>query len=197
MPRKCRYAPVDVCSHVVNRGNDKKQVFFADRDYELFLDLLTYAKQRHPVSVFGVCLMPNHFHALICPRTVGALSAYMQWVTGTYATDLRARTDTRGFGHVFQRRFWSACVYDVQFLPVLRYIEANPLRAKLVEHPEDWRWSSFVLRQQEGNELLDPLPTTLPATWAAFLTSPQAYAELDQIRAPLKLGRPGPCDRVS
>jgi REP-associated tyrosine transposase len=197
MPRKCRYAPVDICSHVVNRGNDKKRIFFSDRDYELFLELLAYAKRRYAVSVFGVCLMPNHFHAMICPRKEGALSAYLQWVTGLYAMDLRARTDTLGHGHVFQRRFWNACVYDNQFLPVLRYIEANPLRAKLVEQPGDCRWSSFVLRQKDGNDLLDPLPTTLPDNWATLLTTDQAYAELDKIRTPLRPGRPGPLDRRS
>ena len=76
-------------------------------------------------------------HLLLEPKTDEALSAYMQWVTGCYSCYLRTRTETVGHGHVFQRRFWSVGVEDMlHFLMVLRYIEANPLRAKLVDRAE-------------------------------------------------------------
>jgi putative transposase len=195
VPRKSRYAPPGLCSHVVNRGNDKRRIFFKDADYDLFIELMIAAKRRSAVSVFAVCPMPNHFHAVIRPEKEGALSTYMQWVTGYYATELRARTDTRGHGHVFQRRYWNDVARDdAHLLTQIRYVEANPLRANLVTEPEAWPWSSYALRAKHGNLLLDPLPTTLPANWRELLLAPQPYEEIDRLRRPTPRGRPPESD---
>ena len=191
MPRRSRYAPPGLCSHVVNRGNDKRRIFFTDADYDLFIELLIAAKRRAAVSVFAVCPMPTHFHAVIRPETEGALSTYLQWVTGFYAMDYRARTDTRGHGHVFQRRYWNDVAHDEHhLLTQLRYVEANPVKAKLVSEPGDWPWSSYSLRAKHANLLLDPLPIVLPDNWRELLLSPQPYAEIDRLRHPNRRGRP-------
>jgi len=190
-PRTRRFAPIDFAHHVINRGNERRRIFFADRDYETFLRLMWYAKERHPVEVFGVCLMPNHFHALMRPRAAGALSAYWQWVLGCYACDLRSTTNTLGYGHVFQRRFWNRGIEDRRhFLAVLRYIEANPVRAGLTNRAEQWRWGSAALRHTSRGFLLDPLPFVLPDDWIEIVNSPQPFADLDAIRNPEPRGRP-------
>ncbi len=135
--------------------------------------------------------MPNHFHALLSPVSDGALSAYMHWVQGCYACDFRSMTKTTGQGHVFQRRFWSDGITDARhFLAVLRYIEANPLRAQLVEKAEDWIWSSLTLRAIDIDQLLDPLPYWLPDCWADVVNAAQPIAEIRHIRNPDVRGRP-------
>lgn len=191
MPRQRRCAPPGCAYHVVNRGNDRRKIFRSDHDYEAFLRLMLRGKSRAPVQLYGVCLMPNHFHALIEPASEGALSAYFQWVLGRYAADFRSLTNTVGHGHVFQRRFWSHGVDDaLHFLRVLRYIEANPSRASLVRSAEAWPWSSAALRPLPGQPVLDPLPFPLPTEWAALVNAPQSPGELEDIRHPEPRGRP-------
>jgi putative transposase len=166
----------------VNRGNDRRRIFFEGTDYERFLRLMLAAKRRYPVKLFGLCLMPNHFHALIQPERDGALSAYVQWVLARYSCYLRSQTGTLGYGHVFQRRFWNAGIEDtLHFLTVLRYIEANPVRAGLVTDATLWPWSSAALRSTGRGQLLDALPVVLPASWSAIVNSAEPRDDLDRI----------------
>ena len=161
---------------------------------------MAFAKQRYPVKLFGVCLIPNHFHALIQPERNGALSAYMQWVLARYACDLRTRTGTLGYGHVFQRRFWSDGIDDTfHFLSVLRYIEANPVRARLVGEAESWPWSSLSLRGTTRGKLLDPLPVMLPARWSSIVNVAQLPSVLEAHRHPraLRTAQPQPATAIS
>jgi putative transposase len=193
-PRKPRHVVTGCAHHVINRGNERRRLFFQQSDYDRFLHLLTVGKSRFRVKVFGVNVMPNHFHGLIQPDSEGALSGYLQWVLGSYASDLRARTGTVGYGHVFQRRFWSDPIKDeLHFVTVLRYVEANPLRAGLVPRAEAWPWSSAVLRT-ELSPLLDPLPCPLPGDWIDLVNEHQSSEELAPIRWPNPRGRAGAGD---
>ncbi len=198
MPRPRRITAPGLTFHVVNRGNDKRQLFFQNADYERFLGLLEQGKERTPIKVYGVCVMPNHFHAMLRPEIAGALSAYLQWVTGSYACDLRLNTQTRGHGHVFQQRFWSrSIVDDMHFLTVLRYVEANALKAGLVRRAEDWKWGSLHWRCDGGSPLLDEPLIVLPDDWVSLVNVPLTSAELQEARAIAKRGRPAkpPGDR--
>jgi REP-associated tyrosine transposase len=181
VPRQRRFAPPGFAYHVVNRGNERRRIFFEDADYEWFLRLMMRGKQRYPVQIFGACPMPNHIHWVLQPDEEGALSAYVQWVLSRYACYVRQLTDTRGSGHVFQSRFWCEGIEDSEhFLRVLRYVEANPWRAKLVTRAEDWRWSSLALRDLAG--AFDPLPLQLPEDWISIVSQPQSSHELSQLR---------------
>ena len=140
---------------MVNRGNDRRVIFPETCDYKMFMRLVRAGTRRFAVEVHGHCAMPNHFHLLVETKEDEALSAYMQWVTGCYACYLRTRTKTIGHGHVFQRRFWSAGIDDtLHFLMVLRYIEANPRRAKLVDRAEQWPWSSLAKRERGSTAVM-------------------------------------------
>ena len=193
MARRKRFASPECLFHVVNRGNDRRTVFHRDADFSAFLALLRSAGGKFPVHVFGYCAMPNHFHLLVRPEEASALSAYMQWVTCRYACDLRRRTDTVGHGHVFQRRFWSTPVHDqLGLLTVLRYIEANPVRARLVDRAEDWLWSSLRDRRRQEPGIVRALPVGLPANWDDLVNFRQRDEVLKAIRDALvaKRGRP-------
>ena len=190
MARKPRRAVTGYPHHVVNRGNDRRRLFFTDADYESFLHLMVVGKSRYPVKVYGLAIMPNHFHAIVVPEADAALSGYFRWVAGSYASELRARTNTSGYGHVFQRRFWSDAIMEQHhFFSVLRYIEANPREGRLVNRCEEWPWNSVALRMQPEHPLLDPLPVPLPRDWRTILDLPQPAKEVEAIRRALRKNR--------
>lgn len=183
MPRRPRSIIAGEIYHVVNRGNDKRVIFPQTADYEGFVDLLDRGRSRADIDIFGYCLMPTHFHAVLKPRTDAALSAYMHWVCGCYACDLRANTQTIGHGHVFQRRYWSCPVQDERhFISLLRYVEANPKRAGLVQRAEEWAWNSLAARQSNAPRLLSPLPIELPSGWTELVNLKQNDVLLARIR---------------
>jgi putative transposase len=168
MPRRTRQAPAGAALHVVNRAGDKRQIFFENSDYEQFLELLAEARHHAGVRVHAYCVMPNHFHLIARGDAEGAISACMQRLTGRHSRQIRRDTASQGNGHVYQGRFWSEVIRsDRDFLQVQRYIEANPVRAKLVARAELWRWSSLWERETAGRALLDPSPVVLPANWVA------------------------------
>jgi len=154
----------------VNRANDRRQIFFKDSDYERFLELLTEACRHAAVRLHAYCVMPNHFHLIAVGTTDIAVSACLQRLTGRHSRQLRQDTATQGTGHIYQGRFWSDIIRtDRDFLAVQRYIEANPLRAKLVVSAELWPWSSLWERETGGRTLLDESPVILPAEWVSMV----------------------------
>ena len=187
MPRKRRVVVAGALYHVVNRGNDKRVIFPEVAYYDRFIGLLRAGRGHARVAIIGYCLMPNHFHLVLRPEAEDALSAYMQWVTGSYACDLRRRTRTRGFGHVFQRRFWGAPVFDeTGFFAVLRYVEGNAVRARLVSRAEHWKWTSLQDRLGPSPRLIDPCPLALPTDWSDWVNLGQDEFALEMIRQDLR-----------
>ena len=175
MPRRIRRAPPGTPLHVVNRATDNRQLFFEASDYERFIDLLAEAREHAGVRVHAYCVMPNHFHLIASGTREGAVSAGIQRLTSRHSCQVRRDTETQGRGHVYQGRFWSDILWtDHDFLAVQRYIEANPLRAKLVNRAECWRWSSLWERETAGRALLDPSPVALPAEWLATVNATAA-----------------------
>lgn len=95
----------------------------------------------------GYCIMGNHWHLLLWPIGNGDLSEFMRWITLTHTQRFHISHGTVGIGHLYQRRFKSFPVQDNgHYLTVMRYIEANPLRAELVKRAGDWLWSSLAVR---------------------------------------------------
>src|SRR5262245_32476527 len=141
MPRPLRPIDDDLIYHVINRGNNRAPVFFGDEDYEAFRESLADLKRRRPFAFYGYCLMPNHVHLLIRPLET-PISRLMQSLLVSH-TQRYHRCHHSG-GHVWQGRFKSPVIQDDdQLLTVLRYIEANPLRARMLGSAGDHRWSSF------------------------------------------------------
>lgn len=180
MPRRRRYLVGGHPFHITNRGVERRRIFLEAAHYESFLGLLERGKARFRVQLLGVCLMPNHFHLVAQPADHDALSAYLHWVQGIHSRDLRAWTKTRGYGHVFQQRYWSGPIEDgLHMLHVLRYVEANPVTGRLVKRAEDWPWGSLALRQRRHSALLDPLPIGLPAHWSDWVNAEPDAGDTD------------------
>jgi putative transposase len=191
MPRRHRIVPPNSILHVTNRGNDRRVIFPESVDYGSFLVLLREARERYVVELYAYCLMPNHFHLVVRAKDRDEISAYMHYVEREHACDLRACARSRGWGHVFQRRYWHRIVErDGPLFTVMRYVEANPVRAGLVEWGHEWEWSSLWDRTTGERDLLHPSPVRLPDDWPTIVTVPMQAVDLEAIRHPVRRGRP-------
>lgn len=167
MARPLRVAQGGVAYHVFNRGSRKGVLFRNRRDYLWFETLMDEARTVHPIRIIAYCVLSNHWHFLLWPHADGDLSRYMHWLTGAHASAWRDRTDTKGQGAVYQSRFGAIPIVDqLHFFSVWRYIERNPIAAKLVNRAEDWPWSSaaHTLGSPRLFEL-DPGPYERPRNW--------------------------------
>ena len=156
MPRPLRPIDDGLIYHVINRGNNRQDVFHKPDDYRAFLDALAELKERQPFELYGYCLMKNHFHLLIRPLET-TISRLIQSLLISHAQRYHKHYHTGG--HVWQGRFKSPVIQDDgHLLTVLRYAEANPLRAKLVKDAARYPWSSYQCHGLGiANDLLDPL----------------------------------------
>ena len=183
MPRENRIVPPGCVLHIVNRGNDKKIIFPEPLDYAAFLVLLREARERFDVELYAYCLMPNHFHLVVRAKDLDEISAYMHFVQREHACDLRKWYRSKGHGHVFQRRYWSRVIDgDGYLMTVMKYVEANPYRAGLIDPTETWEWGSLWDRETGERDLLHPEPVKLPDEWRTIVTIPLQQADLDRIR---------------
>jgi len=190
MPRKARSSVGNMCYHVINRGNNRSAVFHKDQDYLRFTEMMGEAVDRLPMRVLSWCLMPNHFHLVLWPYGDGDLSGWMQWLMTAHVR--RYHRHYHSSGHVWQGRYKAFAIQDDgHYLNVLRYVESNALRAKLVGRAEQWKWSSFpALKQLDLFPFLVPGPLRRPRNWRALLNKEQPENELEQIQLSLNRQRP-------
>src|SRR5262245_17838983 len=185
--------------HALNRGNNRGRVFGDDADHLAFLEALAKTKERYPFRLLGYCLMSNHFHLLLRPESGESISRILQSLTVTHTWHYHKRH--RSSGHVWQGRFKSPVIQDdTHLLTVLRYIEANPLRANMVAQLSDYRWSSFRHHGLgEPDPLLSPIPewdalgqseSERRKRWRAKVCAPQKEIELTAVRNSVRSGRP-------
>ncbi len=128
--------------HIVTRGIDRRRLFRYKQDYESFVDITAKYLKRHRVSIIHYCLMPNHLHLLTKAELASDLPKFMQLILQCYAAMFRRKYKSTGF--VFQNRYKSRLIdNDSYLLECARYIERNPLRAKIVQEVSDYPWSSF------------------------------------------------------
>ena len=190
MPRTSRAAVGGLVYHVLNRGNGRLEIFRKPGDYLAFVDLMIDAKERADIEVFGFCLMSNHWHMVVRPRRDRDLAAYFSWLTNTHVKRYRAHYRRTG-GHLYQGRYKSFAVEDdAYFLNLLRYVEANPLRAKMVRRAQDWPWSSLSCPAAVSAKLLDAWPVRRPANWAALVNEPLDRIMESRLKLSFDRGRP-------
>ncbi len=142
MARLPRLNIPNIPQHVIQRGNNRTACFFAETDYHLYLAKLQEYSEQFSVQVHAYVLMTNHVHLLLTPSTSHGVSRLMQSL-GRFYVQYINKTYQRS-GTLWEGRYKSTLVdSDNYFLSVSRYIELNPVRANMVEHPIDYPWSSF------------------------------------------------------
>lgn len=156
MARPRRLQTPDLIRHVMARGNGRMAIFLDDRDYRQFVYLLGEAVEQFALQCWNYCMMPNHYHLTLQP-TRANLSEAIRHLNSWYAQWWNKRHEK--VGHVFQGRFKDQIVDKDQYLLALsRYVVMNPVRAGLVQRPEDWWWSSY--RATSGASEVPPFLAT-------------------------------------
>lgn len=182
MPRIARGHSDGLIYHVLNRGNGRQNVFHKDGDFKAFVELMATAQETYGVGILAYCLMTNHFHLLLQPSRADDLSKWMQWLMTSHVRRYHRHYGTSG--HVWQGRYKSFIVQDDDhLLTVVRYIEANPVRATVTASAKDWQWSSHPERVAGTNRrILAALPNTLPANWTQYVDTAMTSSEIERLR---------------
>ncbi len=144
MPRAERICFPGALYHIIQRGNNKRPIFFDDIDRWHFLKLFLEAKKQFHYLLFCYVLMKNHFHLTVETPNSIPISKIMQVIEGSYAMYFNKRHHLKG--HLFQGRFKGIIVEkDAYLLELSRYVHLNPVRAKIVSLPEYYQWSSYTI----------------------------------------------------
>ena len=191
MPRRRRVYPDGLAFHVINRGNRRGRIFLEPADYDDFLDAMATAAARTGMRVLAFCLMTNHWHLVVWPLRSRDLSGYMQQLMNRHIRVHQRRHGTSGTGHIYQGRFKSVAIEDErQLLTVCRYVNANPLRAGLVDKAEEWPWSDLSRQAtKDGTALLSDWPSPRPADWLEMVNRPQSEKMVNPIRSAIVRAR--------
>ena len=140
MPRQLRYFIPDIPQHVITRGVDRQAVFFHENDYTLYLEALQQAAATHNCLIHAYVLMTNHVHLLVLPEV--SPRQFMQTLKGFTAREANKVLGRTG-EPFWQREYYDHWVRDTkEHTKITAYIENNPVRAGLVQCPQDYRWSS-------------------------------------------------------
>lgn len=188
MARLARVVAPGFPHHVIQRGNRRQQTFFSDEDYRTYLRLLSQYCNKYSAEIWAYCLMPNHVHLVVVPHTNEGLSGAIAGTHRSYTNSINTREEWQGF--LWQGRFSSYPMDEQYTVAAIRYIEMNPVRAKLVKRPQDWQWSSaraHIDRIEDGLVTMQPL-SGMVGNWEAFLKEEALY--ITDIRNHAKTGRP-------
>jgi putative transposase len=189
MPRPARLVLPGLPHHVTQRGNGRDRTFFGADDYRLYLGLLRGACRKTGTAVWAWCLMPNHVHLILAPVGEDGLRATLAPLHTRYAQEINRREGR--CGHLWQGRFASFPMDDAHLYACLRYVELNPVRARLAERPEDWPWSSARAHLGLAGDGLTDLAATRGrvADWRAFLDQGLDEDDREAIRTAERSGR--------
>jgi putative transposase len=181
--------------HVLNRRVMRLRLFAKTADYEAFERVLAAGLARADgPRLLAYCLMPNHWHLVVQAVEDTDLSTWMQWLTVTHTHRWHAHDHSAGQGPLYQGRFKSFPVEAKDYFLVLcRYVEANALRAGLVERAEDWRWGSLHARRDGERALrglLSEWPVERPRNWLADVNRALGQERLKEVQQALARGTP-------
>lgn len=141
MARSLRIEYEGALYHVTARGNERKKIFFSNTDYDKFLHYVSEAKKKYGINIHCYVLMSNHYH-LVIETPEANISRAMHYINSSYTTYVNIKR--KRSGHLFQGRYKAIIIDRNSYLVELsRYIHLNPVRAKMVQKPEEYPFSSY------------------------------------------------------
>jgi putative transposase len=177
MARLGRYFVPDQPLHVIQRGNDRKAVFFEDGDYVQYRDWLIAAAEANGLAVHAYVLMTNHVHLLATPSTAESLPRTMQTLGRRYVRWINGRR--RRTGTLWEGRYRAAPIdSEEHFIACCRYIELNPVRARMVEHPRQYPWSSYRAHAEGKDDALAAFHPVWRRLGHSIAARQEAYRDL-------------------
>jgi putative transposase len=155
MTRRRRIVIPGWVHHVTQRGNHRQTVFFHSEDRNVYLKLVAEYFPRYEIRLIGYALMGNHVHLAVIPEKESSLAEGIGQLHHDFAIWQNIQRGTNG--HLWQNRFFSCPVEENRVGQLLRYVELNPVRARIVENPYEWEWSSAQahLAGRDASGLLD------------------------------------------
>lgn len=180
----------DYPHHVTQRGARRQPTFFSVADYRAYIALLSGACRNAGVEFWAYCLMPNHVHFVAVPKAADSLARLFGEAHRRYTRQVNARQGWRG--HLWQERFHSFVMDEGHLLAAVRYVELNPVRARLCSRPEDWQWSSVRAHLAGTDDALVSVRPMLSriGDWRAYLSSADEQKASESIRRHSRSGRP-------
>lgn len=190
MARLARSTVIGYPHQVTQRGNYGQRVFEEAADYQNYLALAKEYADRYQIDIWAYCLMPNHVHFVCVPRLPGGLSKGFNTLHMRYAQYFHKKKGLTG--HLWKGRFQSCLLDDPSCFEEIRFIENNPVRAGLVERPEEYPWSSARghLIGETDPILSKVFPFAKTMNWSEYLKADVNERILDRIRQRIKTGRP-------
>ena len=176
--------------HVTQRGNRRQKTFFRESDYQLYVYLMSEFCRKAKTEVWAYCLMPNHVHFVMVPRTENGLRDAIGEAHRRYTIKINSRKNWRG--HLWQERFRSFPMDESYLLATVRYIELNPVSAKLCAKPELWPWSSASAHLSGIDDILVRTKPMLNrvSDWSEYLQQPNDPQKITDLRIHSNTGRP-------
>ncbi len=176
--------------HITQRGNLRQQTFFCEEDYQVYMDLMSEWCSAYGVDIWAYCLMPNHVHLIAVPKSVGALARAIGEAHRRYTRRVNFRKSWRG--HLWQGRFASYVLDEPHLFAATRYVELNPVRARLVGDPAKYPWSSAAAHVRGCDDDLVKVAPLLGmiGDWSTFLGQDTSEQEAEVFRLHERTGRP-------
>lgn len=176
--------------HVTQRGNRRQKTFFRDSDYQLYIYLMAEFCRKTNTEIWAYCLMPNHVHFVMVPKTENGLRTAIGEAHRRYTRTINSRKNWRG--HLWQERFHSFAMDESYLLATVRYIELNPVAADLCAKPEHWPWSSASAHLSGIDNILvrsEPMLDRV-TNWSEYLRQPNNPEQINNLKLHAKTGRP-------
>lgn len=197
MARSKRYHRSGSSYHVMLRGNDGQDIFLSDRDRCKMCMLLQHGVEKYDHRIHAFCLMKNHIHLLIQAGNI-PLSKIVQNLAFRYSQDFNRRKNR--IGHLFQGRFKAVLIDENSyFLRLLRYIHMNPVRAKLVQSPEEYVWSghnTYIGKSEiswltidYGLSKFNKIKGNAQTMYSTYVLKKESQEETDQLRKGFRDGQ--------
>ena len=199
MPRSARIVMTDHPHHVIQRGHNRQVIFADEVDYRFYLDNLKEWKEKLKCKLYAYCLMTNHVHLVIDPggdeQNLGLLMKRVAGRQTRYVNKMEKRSGT-----LWEGRYKSSPISTNDYLlACCRYVELNPVRARMVVQPEDYRWSSCSAKVgliEQGILDYDPLYLELSKNekerqqkYCDYVHGMITEEETDQIRRAIHRGQ--------
>jgi putative transposase len=172
MPRIARAVAVDCPHHITQRGNNHQDIFFVDDDRCVFLELLKEQSDKYGLEVLAYCLMTNHIHLVAIPREEASLANAVGRTALRY-TQYINRMNKRS-GHLWEGRFYSCALDERHTWLAAKYVELNPVRARICRLPWRYEWSSAAAHT--GEDVESPLVNL--SKWNNMISAKQWRDEL-------------------
>jgi len=190
MPRMARVVIPNIPHHIIQRGNRRQPVFFSDNDRCAYINYLCLYAKPAGISILAYCLMDNHIHLIAVPKRESSFADGFSESHKRYSRMINFRENWRG--HLWEGRFKSYPLNESHLFAAIRYVERNPVRAKLVKQAWEYPWSSANAHiRKESNSIVDDSFMTNEITnWAEYISGEESEKDLLLFRSHSNTGRP-------